>query len=530
MTMDAQTGEVSGASVQIGDPITEKSLIDIIMQARDRQLYSDITDCGAGGLSSAVGEMASRIGADIELMHVPLKYPGLAPWEIWLSEAQERMVLAVPANNIPELKELCETFDTEMTDIGEITGSSRLIVRHSGQIVLNLANPFLHDGSPQQHLQASLPEDGMQSVEIKVSVPDNPPAFNTSMLLKLLAHPDIASKAATIRLYDHEIQGGTIIKPLTGIQNDGPSDAVVLKPIGTGGTGGIVISNGINPQFGKLNPGWMAWAVVDEAIRNAVCVGADPGRIALLDNFCWGDPKRPDTLAALVEAVRGCHDAALHYGTPFISGKDSLNNEYLGTDGHRHSIPPTLLISVLGMIENVSQAVSMDLKQAGNLIYLVGDFQPALSGSHYSLISGLVSAGDIPAPSKITPKVYHAFHQAIQSGLVASAHDLSEGGLAVCAAEMCIAGRLGMQLDIQGGSLQPDRLLFGETNGCLLAEVSLANADAFEELFSDLPIQKMGQTDPDGLLVISMDGETRLSLRVEELVNAWNPVGEGFKG
>jgi len=529
MTMDAQTGEVSGASVQIGDPITEKSLIDVIVQARDEQLYSDITDCGAGGLSSAVGEMASRIGADIELIHVPLKYPGLAPWEIWLSEAQERMVLAVPANNIPALKELCDTFDTEMTEIGEITGSNRLIVRHSGQIVLDLANAFLHEGSPQQHLQASQPEVGVQSTEIKVSVPDNTPAFSAGMLLKLLAHPDIASKAATIRLYDHEIQGGTIIKPLTGIQNDGPSDAVVLKPIGTGGTGGIVISNGINPQFGKINPGWMAWAVVDEAIRNAVCVGAEPGRIALLDNFCWGDPKRADTLGALVEAVRGCHDAALHYGTPFISGKDSLNNEYLGTDGQRHSIPPTLLISVLGLIEDVNQAVSMDLKQAGNIIYLLGDFKPAMAGSHFSLVSGMISAGDIPAPSIIAPKVYRAFHQAIQGGLVASAHDLSEGGVAVCAAEMCIAGRLGMQLDIQGISLQPDPLLFGETNGCLLAEVSPKDAQSFEKFFSDLPIRQLGHTNPDGRLGISLDGGTQFSLSVEELVAAWNPVGEGSK-
>src|SRR5512138_1864079 len=423
MTMDAQTGEVSGASVQIGDPITEKGLIDVIVRARDEGLYTDITDCGAGGLSSAVGEMASRIGCDVDLACVRLKYPGLAPWEIWLSEAQERMVLAVPSARLSALQRLCDTFDTELTDIGAITGSGRLVVRYNGQAVLDLANDFLHEGIPQRQLQAAIAEPVRAPISRLSKV--NPRA----VLLKLLAHPNIASKSEVIRIYDHEIQGGTIVKPLTGAAMDAPSDATVLKPIGTRGVKGIVLSNGINPEYGKHDAYRMAWAVIDEAIRNAVAVGADPSRIAILDNFCWGDPLRPETLGSLVEACRGCHDAALFYRTPFISGKDSLNNEYLGSDGQRHAIPPTLLISAIGILEEVSTAVTLDLKEVGNDIYLIGKFEPVFGGSHFSKVSSQAAEEPVPGVDEITPTVYKAFYQAVSSNLVRAAHDLSEGGL-----------------------------------------------------------------------------------------------------
>ncbi len=517
MTMDAQTGEVSGASVQIGDPITEKGLIDVIVRARDLKLYNDITDCGAGGLSSAVGEMAATIGAEVELQAVRLKYPGLAPWEIWLSEAQERMVLAVSPANIPVLQELCDTFDTDLTDIGEYTGSGQLVVRYGGKVVLDLANAFLHEGIPQRELSAKIIRQDIDSNKTinghfqNVNLKDS--------LLKLLAHPNIASKAATVRIYDHEIQGGTVVKPLTGIQNDGPSDATVLKPIGTNGTKGIVLSNGINAEYGQHDAYSMAWGVLDEAVRNAVAVGADPRQIAVLDNFCWGDPKCPETLGTLVEAARGCHDAAVHYGTPFISGKDSLNNEYFGADGQRHAIPPTLLISALGMIEDISQAVSMDLKTAGNLIFLVGDLQPTLGGSHYSLVSGYTPADTVPVPSDVAPTVYRAFHRAIQTGLVKSAHDLSEGGLAVCAAEMCIGGRLGMHLTLETSSQQSSRNLFGETNGCLLVEIAPTDVQAFNDIFAELPVKKVGQVTTDSLLKFN-----QLTIPVADLVVAWNTV------
>ncbi len=495
MTMDAQTGEVSGASVQIGDPITEKGLIDVIVCARDLRLYNDITDCGAGGLSSAVGEMASTIGCDVDLTSVRLKYPGLAPWEIWLSEAQERMVLAVAPEKISALQELCDTFDTELTDIGIFTGKGRLVVRYGETIVVDINNEFLHEGIPQRQLKAIIDnlifESQVSNIEHQISNIEE-------HLLNLLSSPNIASKASIIRIYDHEVQGGTVVKPLTGIEADAPSDAAVIKPIGTKGVKGIVLSNGINPEYGKRDAYKMAWSVMDEAIRNAVAVGADPERIAVLDNFCWGDPLRPETMGSLVEACRGCHDAALFYGTPFISGKDSLNNEYLGADGLRHSIPPTLLISSIGIIHDVTQAVTMDLKAAGNFIYLVGDFSTEQK-----------PVPDVPAS---TPYMYRALHEAITNGLVKSAHDLSEGGLAVTAAEMCIGGRLGMELNIETAAL------FTEVNGCLLVEVTPASIPAFEKQFANLPLKHIGTVTQDAILKI----RESVSISVTNLVRAFN--------
>jgi phosphoribosylformylglycinamidine synthase subunit PurSL len=496
MTMDAQTGEVSGASVQIGDPITEKGLIDVIVRARDLGLYNDITDCGAGGLSSAVGEMASTIGCDVDLTHVRLKYPGLAPWEIWLSEAQERMVVAVAPEKISALQELCDTFDTELTDIGEFTGEGRLIVRYGKTVVVDMDNEFLHDGIPQRQLKAVIGKDVNKETSKQVNAGD----VSTSVrvyLSTLLSSPNIASKAQVIRIYDHEVQGGTVVKPLTGIEMDAPSDATVIKPIGTKGTKGVVLSNGINPEYGKRDAYKMAWSVMDEAIRNAVAVGADPTRIAVLDNFCWGDPLRPETLGTLVEACRGCHDAALFYGAPFISGKDSLNNEYLGTDGLRHSIPPTLLISAIGVVEDVSKSITMDLKEAGNIIYLVGEFS-----------SEQKSVPDVP---QSTMQVYQALHQAITSGLVRSAHDLSEGGLAVAAAEMCIGGRLG--LDVVPTLVG----IFTEVNGCLLVEVSPSNITAFENQFTNLPFKQIGIVMQDPIFKLANE-----EIPIEELVHAFN--------
>lgn len=499
MTMDAQTGEVSGASVQIGDPITEKGLIDVIVRARDLGLYNDITDCGAGGLSSAVGEMASKLGCDVELTEVRLKYPGLAPWEIWLSEAQERMVLAVAPEKISALQTLCDTFDTELTDIGAFTGEGRLIVRYGKSVVVNIDNEFLHEGIPQRQLKAIIQDK--QNIHPSVSKhPLSDSKSVTETLLFILSSPNIASKASTIRIYDHEVQGGTVIKPLTGIAADAPSDATVIKPIGTKGTKGIVLSNGINPEYGKRDAYKMAWSVMDEAIRNAVAVGADPKRIAVLDNFCWGDPLRPETLSSLVEACRGCHDAALFYGAPFISGKDSLNNEYLGADGLRHSIPPTLLISAIGVIEDINQSITMDLKEAGNVIYLVGSNQLSVNSDQ-----------SVPDVGEETPQIYRALHQAIKNGLVRSAHDLSEGGLAVAAAEMCIGGRLGMIV------LPTSVGIFTEVNGCLLVEVSPSNASAFENHFANLPFAKLGEVTSDPILKI--DNE---QIEVEELVKAFN--------
>jgi phosphoribosylformylglycinamidine synthase II len=502
MTMDAQTGEVSGASVQIGDPITEKGLIEVIVRARDLKLYNAITDCGAGGLSSAVGEMSSTLGSDVDLKHVRLKYPGLAPWEIWLSEAQERMVLAVPESNLEQLQALCDTFDVELTEIGAFTDTGQLVVRYGDRVVVDLANEFLHDGLPRRQLTAISGQRSVVNAQHSATS-GRQSDFNT-VLLQLLASPNIHSKAAVIRIYDHEVQGGTVVKPLTGAQNDGPSDACVLKPMGTPGVRGIVLSNGIHPELGKVDAYTMAVGVVDEAVRNAVAVGADPDHIALLDNFCWGDPLRPETLGSLIEAARGCYEAALLYGTPFISGKDSLNNEYLGADGLRHAIPPTLLISAIGLIEDVNQAVTMDAKETGNIVYLLdarGKMQEAADA----------------------PEMYRALHQAMRAGLVRACHDLSEGGLAVAAAEMCIGGRLGMSLTIEAS----DRALalFGEGKGRLLVEVRPDHRADFDTHFArllDSFVRQIGVVTKGPRLNISSRTQTLISLLIDQLVNAWS--------
>jgi phosphoribosylformylglycinamidine synthase subunit PurSL len=567
-TMDAQTGEVAGASVQIGAPITEKGVIEVILQARDQGLYTAITDCGAGGLSSAVGEMASVSGADVDLTQVRLKYPGLAPWEIWLSEAQERMVLAVPPEHLPALQSMCDIYEVELTDIGAFTGDHRTVVRHAGQVVLDLDNAFLHDGLPQRHLKAVIPA--------VLHTAPNPPIPNrpspSLALLRLLEHPNIASKASVVRIYDHEVLGGTRIKPLAGA--GGPSDASVLRPL-TGTTieetaeavttqenpfhsgsndfsrsplpipsgtmkpassaePGIVLSNGLNPEYGKVDAYRMAVSAIDEAVRNAVAVGANPDRLAILDNFCWGDPLRPEVMGTLLEAARGCYDAALLHRTPFISGKDSFNNEYIGSDGRRHSIPPTLLISAIGVIDDISRTVTMDLKAPENPVYCIGEHHPTFGGSHYTALFGSPAGLDtsVPAPSERAPAVYRALHRAIQLGLVASAHDLSEGGLAVAAAEMCIGGNTGMQVYLPEYE-DPSAVLFGESNGCLLVEVPAQRAEEFEALMisptaGPLPWRRIGRVRPEPELRVVSAGEPVIFLHVDDLARAWN--GDSAKG
>jgi phosphoribosylformylglycinamidine synthase len=436
------------------------------------------------------------------------------------------MVLAVPPQNLPALQTLCDTFNTELTDIGAVTDTGRIRITYGGETVLDLENEFLHNGIPQRRLVAALPaaEQETNGQKMRQDEQTLTPAIFASQLYALLSSPNIASKAPVIRLYDHEVQGACAVKPLTGIEMDAPSDAAVLKPMGVRGSRGIVLSNGINPEYGKRDSYKMAWAVIDEAIRNAVAVGADPQRIALLDNFCWGDPTRPETMGSLVQAARGCYDAALFFQAPFISGKDSLNNEYLGADGLRHSIPPTLLISALGMVEDVSAAVTMDFKAPGSDLYIVGDFQPLFGGSQLAKLrpDWNLGADPLPSLSPHTPQVYRALHQAIRAGLVLAAHDLSEGGLAVTAAEMCIGGRMGAALKF-GERDEALRVLFGETTGCLLVEVAPQHRRAFLDFFADLPFTWVGKTASHPHLDVTLYGAPVLHASLDEILQAFAP-------
>jgi len=522
------TGTTVGSVVQIGDPITEKAVLDAILQARDEGLYTAITDCGAGGFSSAVGEMGKDVGVDVELQHIPLKYPGLRPWEIWLSEAQERMVIAVPESNLARLAEICATYDVEWTVIGFFSGDGTLRIRYGGTIVADMPMDFVHEGWPRLTLPA---------VWTPPTVPD--PQFPASLdleaiLLRALAHPDVASKEDVIRRYDHEVQGATVVKPLVGLLDDGPSDAAVLRPLMTGGARGLALGCGINPHYGQLDPYAMAWAAVDEALRNVVAVGADPERVALLDNFCWGNPALPDRLGGLVRAAQGCHDAALAYGTPFISGKDSLNNEFVDAQGVKRTIPPTLLISSLGMVDDVHTCVTMDLKQAGDAVYLVGQTRAELGGSLLHRLFGGLS-GAPPAPVPDAPESLRALHRAIGQSLVRAVHDLSEGGLAVAAAEMALAGHLGLALDLATaprGAISPSLgsngvdtdtvLLFSESSARFLVEVAPEAAPAFEAVLAGRPCARVGTVTPDQRLRITgVEAAALIDLPVDTLAAAW---------
>jgi phosphoribosylformylglycinamidine synthase subunit PurSL len=509
-TMDATTGEVAGASVQIGDPIVEKLLIDALIGAED--LYSAITDCGAGGLSSAIGEMAEGVGADVDLDLVPRKYPGLDPWEVWLSEAQERMVIAVPPEHLAAVQARCDRVGVRLADVGSFTGDGRLVVRHQGHVVVDLDTAFLHDGRPQRRMPAELPNPNRDDRTPRIV------ADPAATVLALLAHPNIASKADTVHRYDHEILGATVVRPLVGAAADGPADGVVLAD--PGATEGIAIGIGVNPWYGLHDPEAMAFAVIDEAIRNVVSVGADPDRVALLDNFSWGDPRRPSTLGELVAAVAGCCAGAEMYGAPFVSGKDSLNNEYVGTDGQRHAVPPTLVITAVAHVPDADHCVTPDLAEPGNVLILVGRTETEFAGSHLDLVQKApIDAGVVPAPDPDAPETYRHLHSAMRAGLVVACHDVSEGGLAVALAEMCIAGRLGARVESLGHE-DLVTALFSESSGRLIAEVRPRSVDAFTKIMgrSATPI---GVVTDDSLL--TLPGVEPIP--VDDLVDAFNGAG-----
>jgi phosphoribosylformylglycinamidine synthase len=519
-----ESEQLSGGAVQIGNAITEKKLLDVLLVARDRGLYTAITDCGAGGFSSAVGEMGADIGAEVHLDRAPLKYEGLSYTEIWISEAQERMILAVPQNRWPLLQQLCADEDVEATVLGEYKPTGRLQLFYEGQRVADLDMHFLHEGRPPV----------VRKAVWKPSEPRQAPAvcakrqvdYNDT-LLRILSSLNVCSKEWVIRQYDHEVQGGSVIKPLVGRNNDGPSDAAVITPV-LGSTRGIAIGCGINPRYGDLDPYHLAASAIDEAIRNVVAVGADPKRIALLDNFCWGNTDRPETLGSLVRAAEACRDVALAYGTPFISGKDSLNNEFRSGSVHV-SIPPTLLISALGIVPDVRKCVTMDLKKPGNKLYLVGVTTDEMGGSHYHAVHGM-HGGKVPTvDGETAPEVFRSLHEAMQAGTVLSCHDVSEGGLVTAIAEMCLAGGIGAVMDwgldyeyATKTELPPAITLFSESNTRFVVEVAPQAVEHFEHHFYQVATVYLGGTIKEPRLLIGRNkAEKLIDLTLADLKEAW---------
>ncbi len=496
-----------GHAVQIGNAVTEKKLLEAILEARDRRLFTAITDCGAGGFSSAVGEMGSRLGAEVHLDRAPLKYTGLSPTEIWISEAQERMVLAVPEASIEALRDICTAHDVEMCELGVFgTADRELILHYRHTEVGRLSMHFLHDGLPRSTRDAVWCGTGGTDSESegKESV--------RSALLRLLAHPNIASKRWIIRQYDHEVQGGSVVKPLVGVGGEGPSDAAVIVPV-LGSKRGLAIANGLATGL-RDDPYLMAMAAVDEAVRNLVCVGADPDRIALLDNFCWPSCREPRQLAELVRAAEGCHDAAIAYRTPYISGKDSFNNQFTTETGDTIAIPPTLLISGLGIVADIADCVTMDAKQPGNQLVVVGRTEGRLGGSHFERLTGPGKGTLAVTDLKRGPAIARTVHRAITARLVRSAHDCSDGGLLVAAAEMAMAGNLGLDLDCDG---TPD-FCFCEEPSRYLLEVAPENLAQLTELFGDLPCARIGTFNDSGRLTLP---DANLDVTVQELLSTW---------
>ena len=516
-----------GSVVQIGDPIVEKRLADALPRARDLGLYTAITDCGAGGLSSAVGEMASELGADVDLARVPVKYDGLRPWEIWLSEAQERMVLAVPPENWPALQDVFAAEGVEATAIGRFAGDGRLRVCYDANVVADLDCAFLHDGMPLRRLESvwtgPTPADDTLTLAADTDL--------DTLLKRALADTNVASKEPIVRQYDHEVQGRTVGKPFVGPEDAGPADAAVLRPVARSWRG-LAVGCGINPWYGELDPYAMALLAVDEALRNIVAVGADPAQTAILDNFCWGNPNLPDRLGGLVRAAQGCHDAAVALRVPFVSGKDSLFNEYRLPDGSSHPIPGTLLISAIGIVPDIRRVMSMHLKHPGNSVYLVGVTGDDLGGSLALRLQGW--RGNRAPAVRVTSarRVLLAVHRAIRNGLVQACHDLSDGGLAVAAAEMVIAGGHGMEIDLRDVPITETGLsaatrLFAESPTRFLVEVAPDDAPALEQTLGRTPYARIGRVlDSRRFRVVSEDGEA-IDTDIDTLAACWRtPLAE----
>jgi len=511
---------VSRPAVQIANPIEEEKLKRAIMQVRDKSLGSGITDLGGGGLSSAVGERAraSQCGAHVELDKVPLKYTGLAPWEIYVSESQERMLLAVPRENLSETLRIFEHEDVEATPIGSFTTDSKLTIDYLAERIAEIDVDFLFE-PPTVKRKAKLSVPSQREPVFKE------PSALGNVLLKLLAAPNIASKEAVVRTYDHEVKGNTAIKPLQG-KYAGPNDAAVVKPLNTSWKG-VVISCGMNPNYGRISPYWMAASSIDEAIRNNTAVGGR--RIALLDNFTWGNPEKADRMGSLLQACQACYDIGKGFGTPFISGKDSLFNESpLGP------VTPTLLITAVGIIPDVRKAVTMDLKQPGNSIYLVGRTLPELGGSEYYRLMGFLGKSVPRVEVKQAKKAIESIIEAIDAGFVKACHDLSEGGLAVALSEMAFAGNCGVDLWLKSvpkprSLTRNDFILFSESNSRFLVEVNKKRARDFEELMHGNACALIGTVKKDPTFSVhGMNDRKIVEADLARFRKAWKtPLGAG---
>ena len=515
-------------AVQIGDPITQRKMYDFLMRARDAGLYNAITDNGAGGLSSSVGEMAEDTGGcEIDLARVPLKYDGLVPWEILLSEAQERMTVAVPEAHLERFLHMAAAMDVEATCLGRFNTSGFFRVTFDQVPVAELEMDFMHHGLPQMELEAvwerptslPVPREALAVLDQQV------------LLRRMLGRLNICSRESIIRQYDHEVQGGSALKPLVGALQDGPGDAAVIRPV-LERDRGLVISNGICPRYSDLDAYWMMANAVDEAVRNNIAAGGNLRHMAGIDNFCWCDPvvsdKTPDgryKLAQLVRANRALSDFCLGYGVPCISGKDSMKNDYAMGE-ITISIPPTVLFSVISVIPDVGRCSSSDFKASGDRIYVLGLTRNELGGSEFAAEIGL-SGGSVPQVDLLSSRErYLRVQQSLTAGWITACHDVSDGGLGVALAEMCIGGNLGASIDLDRvrtalPETNPSILLYSESPGRFVVSVRQEQQEAFEALFAGQAWACLGEVCEEPVLSFFSNGQCLFSDEVSELRQAW---------
>jgi phosphoribosylformylglycinamidine synthase len=513
--MTSSTVEVNATAVQIGNPVEEKRLLDAVLAIRDAGLVRAITDCGAGGFSSAVGEMAEGTGALVELDRAPLKYPGLAPWEIFVSESQERMVLAVAPDAIARVHEICAVYNVEATDIGGFDASGRLRVAHGGAVVCDLDLGFLHDGLPRRILSGTWrPSPGWAELPAAPITPDD----WRRAALGVIGRPTVASKEPIVRQYDHTVQGTSVVAPYTGARGASASDAAVLAPV-LGERYGLVIAHGLNPVLNTFDPYWGGVWAVAEALANLTAVGGNFREASLIDNFIWPTPDS-ESLGQLDRAVDACVDCMHALGIPFISGKDSLSSTYRYPDGRELKIPPVLCVSAFGRIADVDRVVTPDFDRVGSTLVLVGrpDYG-GMAGSMYLEAAAMRGEREPRVDLAGLARVLDAVRDAIWNRLATACHDISHGGLLVAVAEMGFGAGFGAELDLTPLGERPELALFNETAGTFVVEVESAAAAA--AAFGGVPHWVIGRTVEAPALRAVHDGRALFEVPLADLAAAW---------
>lgn len=472
-------------AVQIGDPITQKKMSDaIIKEIRDLGLYSAITDNGAGGLSSSVGEMAEQSGGfHVELDSVPLKYPGMAPWEIWISESQERMTMAVPPENTDQLIEHFKKRGVEATVIGTYTDTGRAHITWDGETIMDMSMDFLHDGNPETPLTTTFTRGGENEPDL--SEPDD----YAQSLLDMLGRLNVCSKEFIATQYDHNVQGNAVLGPIQG-KGRVMSEASISRP-DFKSPKGVVLSQGLFPRYSDIDTGAMASAGVDMAVRAAVAAGCNFDHLALLDNFCWCSSDEPERLGQLKRAVEAIYEAAVKYKAPFISGKDSMFNDFKGFDKDGNpvkiSAPPTLLASSIGVIDHVDMAISISPKAVGDLVYILGETKDECGASEYYDMNNALGSNVPETDIHTNQRLYKFYTRASKKHLIASAYPVGYGGLGAALAKKAIAGQMGMDIDLSKIDMRADKVLYSESTGRIVVTVAPQNKEKFEKAFKDFP-------------------------------------------